>query len=593
MVKNLRRRADVASADLNYLRRRQFVPNDASFPNQWNLAQIHMPQAWDLTTGDPNVVVAVLDTGVLPAHPDLAGRLCTAADDCRGYDFVADPLLAADGDGLDADPTDPGDQSLASGASVFHGTHIAGILGAASNNAIGIAGVDQAAKIMPVRILGVDDGTSYDFMQGVKYAAGLANDSGTVPAKTADILNLSLGGGGFSQAEQDLFDQLRSAGILVVAAAGNAGNALPTYPAAYSGVVAVSAVDIDGQLAWYSNYGPTIDVAAPGGNTATDRNGDGFGDGILSTGGDDRILPLAYTYVLNMGTSMATPHVAGVAALMKSVYPALTPTEFAALLAAGELTDDLGADGAAVRNDSFGYGLIDAQKSVLAALALAGGSALPPSLAIAPSFLNFGGSATTLPLTLGNAGGGTLKITGISESAPWITGVALDSESPPDSGLGTYTVSVDRSGLSAGAHSATIDFATDLPGSYSVTVLLQVGASTVADTGFQRIQLLDQNGVELQSVGAALDAASGTYVFQFSDLAPGSYRVRAGTDSDHDGQICDPGEACGRYPSLANPADIEITDQRPDWHRFQQQLRCRAALSFAGRQRLALTRAVE
>ncbi len=492
-------------------------------------------------------------------------------------------MLAADGDGLDADPTDPGDKSPASGAIAFHGTHIAGILGAAGDNAIGIAGVDWAAKIMPVRIIGVGDGNSYDVMQGVKYAAGLANDSGTVPARTADILNMSLGGGGFSQAEQDLFAQLRSAGILVVAAAGNAGNTLPIYPAAYSGVVAVSAVDIDGHLAWYSNYGPAIDVAAPGGNTATDRNGDGFADGILSAGGDDRTPPLAYTYVPYMGTSMATPHVAGVAALMKSVYPALTAAEFAALLAAGDLTGDLGADGAAVRNDSFGYGLIDAQKSVLAALALAGGGALPPSLAIVPSFLNFGGAASTLPLTLGNAGGGTLKITGISESAPWITGVALDSEAPPDSGLGTYTVAVDRSGLAAGTYAATIDFETDLPGSYPVTVLLQVGAGTVADAGFQRIRLLDGNGVALQSVAAAVDAGSGTYAFRFSGLAPGSYRIEAGTDSDHDGGLCDPGEACGRYPSLANPAVIEIADKDLDRHRFQQQFRRRGALKCPSR----------
>ncbi len=559
VVKNLRRRADVVSADLNYIRRRQLAPNDASFPAQWNLAQIHMPQAWEITTGDPRVVVAVLDTGVLPAHPDLAGRLCTAADDCRGYDFVADPLLAADGDGLDADPTDPGDKSLASGASAFHGTHIAGILGAAGNNAIGIAGVDWAAKIMPVRIIGVGDGNSYDVMQGVRYAAGLVNDSGTVPARTADILNMSLGGGGFSQAEQDLFNQVRSAGILVVAAAGNDANSQPSYPAAYSGVIAVSAVDIDGNLAPYSNYGPTIDIAAPGGNLATDHNGDGFADGILSASGDDRTASLTYTYVPYMGTSMATAHVAGVVALMKSVYPALTPAEFRALLAAGELTGDLGEDGAAVRNDSFGYGLIDAQKSVLAALALAGGGSLPPSLAIAPSFLNFGGGATTLPLALSNAGGGTLNITGISESVPWITGVALTSESVPGSGLGTYAVSVDRTGLTAGTYTAAINFATDLPSSYTVTVLLQVGASAVADAGFQQIHLLDQNGIELQSIGAAVDAGSGTYPFRFSGLAPGSYRIAAGTDSDHDGRICDPGEACGGYPALANPAIIEIT----------------------------------
>jgi len=560
-VKALRRRADVVSADLNYIRSPLLIADDPLFPTQWNLAQINLPQAWELTVGDPAVVVAVLDTGVLLNHPDLAGRLCTAADNCPGYDFVADPISGADGDGIDPDPADPGAQDRPDGSSSFHGTHTTGIVGAAGDNALGMAGVDWTALLMPVRVLGAGAGTSYDVMQGVRYAAGLSNDSGTVPGRPADIINLSLGGGGFSQVEQDLFSQLHADGIFVVAAAGNASSSLPSYPAAYSGVVSVSGVDIDRNLAPYSNFGVTIDVAAPGGNLATDRNGDGYADGVLGPGGDDHTGSLAFTYSPYMGTSMAAPHVAGIASLMLAVDPALTPTEFDTLLAAGSLTEDLGGDGAAVRNDQFGYGLIDAQKAVLAALDLAGGGALPPSLATSPALLDFGSNLTSLPLVLANAGGGSLTVTNVSFTAPWITEVALGVEPVPGSGLGTYIVTVERLGLASGIYAATITFETDLPASYPVTLLMQVGAGSVPDAGFHSIELIDpDSGEPLQSVSAAINPVSGTYSYSFSDVAPGGYLVVAGTDSDHDGQICDPGEACGSYPLLTNPTRITVSN---------------------------------
>lgn len=557
-VKALRQRADVASADLNYIRRPLLIPDDSLFSSQWNASLVNLPQAWDLTTGAAGVVVAVLDNGILPNHPDLAGRFCAATDGCAGYDFVADPISGADGDGIDPDPTDPGDHSLPDGSSFFHGTFVSGAVGAVGNNAIGVAGVDWTARIMPLRVLGVGVGTSYDVIQGVRYAAGLSNDSGSVPLQPAGVLNLSLGGGGFSQAEQDLYTQLHTQGILVVAAAGNDASSLPSYPAAYDGVVSVSAVDIDKNLAPYSNVGASIDVTAPGGNLATDRNGDGIADGILSTGGDDTG-PLSYNYLPVMGTSMAAPQVAGIAALMLAADPALTAAEFDTLLAAGSLTQDLAGDGAAVRNESFGYGLIDAQKAVLAALNLAGGGALPASLAITPSYLNFGATSTSLPLTLSNAGGGALNVTNVSFTAPWITGVTLTSETPVGSGLGDYSVTIDRTGLADGVYSATLTVTTDLPGTAPVSVLMQVGVSGAADVGLQTVYLLDPaSGNRLKSLTAAVDPVNGTYNYSFSGLSPGSYMIEAGTDADNDGQICDPGEACGGYPLLTEPAVIEI-----------------------------------
>jgi len=552
-VEMLRGRSDVVSADLNYIRRPLFVPSDPLFTSQWNLAQINLPQAWDQTTGAATIVVAVLDTGILFGHPDLAGQLCTVG--CQGYDFVSSVASGGDGDGIDPDPTDPGDQSLPGGSSSFHGTHVAGTIGAL-HDTTGVAGIAPTGKIMPVRVLGIGTSTSYDVMQGVSYAAGLMNDSGTIPANPAHIINLSLGGGGYSQTEQDLFTQVRNAGVIVVAAAGNSSSSLPLYPASYDGVVSVSAVDIDKSFASsYSNYGAFVDVAAPGGNLVTDRNGDGYADGVLSTIGDDHTATLSYTYAPYMGTSMATPHVAGVAALMLAVDPAMTPADFDILLAAGALTEDLGAVG---RDDLYGYGLIDAQKAVLAAINLAGGF-LPPSLAFTPNLLNFGATSTSLPLTLTNIGGGAPTISPATWSAPWITDVS--QAVPTADGLGDYTITVDRTGLTDAVYAATITFTTDTLASYSVPVLLQVGTTGVANAGYHSIYLLDAGtGTLLQSIRMEVDPLSGTYVYSFANVAPGDYLVSAGTDSDNDGMICDPGEACGSYPMLTDPLVISIVN---------------------------------
>jgi len=265
---------------------------------------------------------------------------------------------------------------------------------------------------------------------------------------------------------------------------------------------------------------------------------------------------------------MATPHVAGVAALMLAEYPALTPAEFDILLAAGSLTEDLSittpttlGDGATVRNDSFGYGLIDAEKAVTAAKDLAAGGALPPFLSFSPSILDFGSSSTTLPLTLSNAGGGTLTVTGFSDNATWLS---VDNTGVPAGGLGTYTVTVDRTGLADAIHSATINFTTinvttGVPSSSTVTVLMQVGSGGVPDAGLQTIYLLNSSGALLQSLSVAVNPLDGTYPYSFADVAAGSYLIKAGTDLDHDNQLCDAGEACGAYPLRTDPALINVT----------------------------------
>nr|MCU0806926.1 S8 family peptidase [Candidatus Contendobacter sp.] len=381
-VKALNLDPEVQSVGLNYIRRIFFTPNDPFYRYQWHYPQINLPQAWDVTTG-ANAIVAVIDTGVVLSHPDLQGQLVA------GYDFIQDPAMAGDGDGIDPNPDDPGDH-YDNGSSSFHGTHVAGTVAAATNNGVGVAGVAFGAKIMPLRALGIGGGYEYDIEQAVRFAAGLPNDSGTVPLRRADVVNLSVGGPGFSPGSQAVYDQARAAGVVIIAAAGNDGTSELNYPAAFPGVIAVGAVDINKAWAYYSNFGSWISVVAPGGNTAQDVNGDGRPDGVLSTATTDRSGVLVNDYATWMGTSMATPHVAGVIALMKAVNPGLTPQRVADLLASGALTDDLGAPG---KDDQFGYGLINASKAVTAA---GGGSGSWSFQTIDPSLLNWGVNIGTM-----------------------------------------------------------------------------------------------------------------------------------------------------------------------------------------------------
>jgi serine protease len=367
-VRDLSRDPELSQVEPNLMLRPSLEPDDEFYPLQWHYRAIKAPFAWDLTTGNENpVTIAVIDTGILPGHPDLGCQLLS------GYDFIADPFRARDGDGIDPDPSDAGDLAFGS-ASSFHGTHVAGTVAACSNNGIGVAGVSWGARLMPLRALGVDGGTSYDVSQAIRYAAGLPSDAGA-PPPPADIINLSLGSPFTSSLLADAVAAARAAGVILVASAGNQASSNPIYPAAYEGVISVAATTIENRLAPYSNFG-AVDLAAPGGYNATDFNGDGFADGVVSLLGDDSSGgPLRLGYAALNGTSMAAPHVTGVIALMKSVHPGLSPAAFDLALAAGALTDDLGEPG---RDPNYGHGLINAQKAVLEALAMASGGGTDP-----------------------------------------------------------------------------------------------------------------------------------------------------------------------------------------------------------------------
>jgi len=507
-----------------------------------------LPQAWDYTTGDSDVIVAVVDTGVFLSHPDLAANLIP------GYDFVSSTSISNDGDGIDNNPDDPGD-NLNPGFSSFHGTHVAGTIAAVSDNNSGVAGVAQTIKLMPVRVLGLGGGTSYDVTQGILYAAGLANDSGTTPPQPADIVNLSLGGPGSSGAQQDAINAARNAGVTVIAAAGNQGSNQAFYPAGFQGVISVSAVGFNKSLAPYSNYGSSIDVTAPGGDTSVDRNGDGYVDGVLSTMADDSGGVRQPIYRFYQGTSMASPHVAGVVALMKSIHATLTPDEVDSLIVAGQITEDISGDGELNRNDNYGYGLIDALKAVEQATLLATGNSPPTVLTVSPSVASIQSAQSSIELTVGKNGDDAISVSSFSPDTDWatLTPVSTDSE-----GLGTYELNVDTTGLSDGVYTVLANFVADTNATVSATINVIVNTVNVSpDAGRIYVLLIDPITGD-QVYFTEQDPVNGEYSYSITGVEQGEYYIIAGSDLDNNLLICEAGESCGSYPTMGDAAVVSV-----------------------------------
>ncbi len=539
LVCRLRSSPEVAWAEPNYVRKGLLLPSDPYYALQWNLDLLNFDRAWDLSTGSQDVIVAVIDSGIVSTHPDLAAKLVA------GYDFISSATNAGDGDGPDADPEDTGVASPP-----FHGTHVAGIIGAAFDNGIGISGTGGHTKIMPVRVLGKSGATDADLVQAILFAAGLNpknNGSGsTLPARPADIINLSLGGPSASQALQDALDQARDAGVIIFAAAGNDGSDALSFPAAANGVVSVAGVDIMGRQGWYSNYGSTIDLAAPGGDLTTDLNRDGYADAIVSTMAERTSSGVSSTYCFYEGTSMAVAHASGVAALMKAVRPMLSPDQFDAYLASGALTFDAGTLG---RDDLYGYGILDAARAVDAA-----GSDPPAILLASPSPLLFESGQESATLYLHSIGSTGITAGEVVADQGWLQVAAGKVNSD---GIGSYTVSIDRNGLAGGIHTATISFRTSATNDpLQVPVAVDVLPDPGASTG--HLYLLLRNASNTETVTEAeIDPQSGIYSFNFSALDPGTYFLIAGTDLDNDGIINETGEAVGGFGSIFSLEPLE------------------------------------
>ena len=312
--------ADIESSALsryiepNFKFHTSIVPNDYYWSRQWGPVKIEADQAWNWQTGDPSVLVAVIDTGVDYNHPDLAANYVPLGYDWRNND------------------TDPMDDT-------FHGTHCAGILAGELNNGIGIAGLAQV-RIMAEKGLGPEGGRAVDLANAIVHAV----DQG------ASILSNSWGGPGQSELIHEAVKYAYDHGVLVVAAAGNEASDVKIYPAAYDEVVAVTATDEFDNPALFTNYGDWVEVAAPGVL-------------IYSTISQEHDPRVNYPYGYASGTSMSTPHVAGVAALIWSQFPNMTRDEVRLRLQS--TTDDLGEPGFDIY---YGYGRINARKAVEKAL---------------------------------------------------------------------------------------------------------------------------------------------------------------------------------------------------------------------------------
>lgn len=322
VIKNLKAEAGLVYAEKNPIAYMTMNPNDPYFSYQWHMTRIGMINAWDESTG-AGAVVSIVDTGVKQSLEDLASTNFVA-----GYDFV----------NSDADPTDDNG----------HGSHVCGTIAQSTNNSIGVTGIAYNCSIMPVKVLNASgSGTYTQIVDGIYWAT----DHG------ADIINMSLGGSSGSTALQDAVNYAWNNGVLVVCAAGNSNSSSPFYPAAYTVCMSVSATNSADGKADYSNYGSTIDICAPGGDSV-DRNGDGYMDGVLQNTFDSS----GDGYFFYTGTSMASPHVAGTAALVKAINPALTNAQIRSIL---ETTaEDLGTAG---WDQYFGYGLVDAYAACLEA----------------------------------------------------------------------------------------------------------------------------------------------------------------------------------------------------------------------------------
>jgi serine protease len=277
LLAELRARDDVIWAEPVTKVRALWLPDDPDFSKQWHLKAAGAEQAWDVTRGE-GITVAVIDTGIAPVDDLDPARIVP------GWNFVSKSADARDDNG--------------------HGTHVAGTIAQSTGNGKGVAGMAPLAKLMPVKVLSASgSGTSHDIAEGIRWAV----DHG------ARVLNLSLGGGGRSLSMESAVDYARRRGVLVVCAAGNSGSRGVSYPAAYSGALAVSAVGPQGKAAPYTTYGPEVAIAAPGGDKSQGEEA-----GVLQqTIAEDDRTQSAYRWF--QGTSMATPHVAGAAALVESL----------------------------------------------------------------------------------------------------------------------------------------------------------------------------------------------------------------------------------------------------------------------------------
>ena len=390
VISALRQNPLVEYAEPNYIIRAVLTPNDPYFSSQWGLTRIGAPQAWDVTTGS-DLIIAIVDSGIDLDHPDLSGKIIW------GYDYVNGDWVPDDDFG--------------------HGTHVAGIAAARTNNGQGVAGVSWGARLMALKVLNAGGTGSYaNVASAVTYAA----DHG------AKIINLSLGGDYDSQTLHDAVIYAYNKGCVVVAATGNNGGSV-LYPARYAEAFAVAATDSNDSRAWFSNYGPEVDVAAPGVSIYSTYLGGG--------------------YISMSGTSMAAPHVAGLAALIWSAYPGYTNDQVENRIETTAV--DLGTPG---WDPYYGHGRIDAHAALCA-----------PDLGASPQSVAFLADDTTDPIPSSQTVSVlstscdpiTWTVTISPSTATWLAAVPLSGMAAQGS-PGSISLSASKSGLSHGTYEAQV-----------------------------------------------------------------------------------------------------------------------------------------
>jgi serine protease len=444
-------------------------------PNSTLVSAIDAEAAWSLTTGSASVVAADLDTGVRFDHPDLANKLYL------GYDFISDLCVAGDGDAADPDASDPGDWTTAGQCfkdtvaqdSSWHGTQTASLLGAATNNAIGMASTGYDTMVLPVRVLGKGGGNDSDIIPAMLWAGGVSSNP-VINPHPARVLNLSLGStSSCTQAYIDAISKLNAAGVVVVAAAGNEEGLPVDAPANCPGVIAVAGVRHTGTKVGYSNVGPEVAIAAPAGNCVNATGPCVYP--IITATNTGTTTPALNTYTTGtnyaVGTSFSTPMVAATAALMLAVNPALTPAQVKSLLqSSARAFPTLSADPTVLQchapntlvqdeclctTTTCGAGLLD----TAAAVALAAQTTLSPVAIVVPS---------TITATAGN----TVKLDGGPSSRAVI------------SYLWAITAGASSASFSTSTTAAQTTLLTTVPGSVTVrlTVTDATGAMASTDT---------------------------------------------------------------------------------------------------------------